>query len=828
LHTELEARRDIREKKNMKIQNRKSTISASLILLLAVSMIVAGIASVNAATTLSTRAFLSANPNPVQVGTTLVVSFWVEPIPPTAADIFHGFMVEITKPDGSKETKGPFDTSPLGSQYFAYVPTQVGTYQFVFNYPGETFAGNVNFAASQSPVTTVTVQNEPVPPSFNSPPISNDFWTRPVNAQNREWFSVTGNWLMRNYNATYRSFGEVLASNPYSQAARAPHVMWTKELTLGGLVGGEYGAEGYYTGQSYEPKLTPPIILNGKLYYNIYPSSLFGGQGTGFACADLRTGEVLWTNPNYTITAAQILKLNSGNEQGAVALLWQVESGGIFGPPVATYRAFDAFTGRYMFTFANGMPGTMYFGSDGTMYINVLNVAAGWNALWNSTKAMEANFMYLGTEPGITMFEPSSGTFQWATGVQWNVTVPIRSVTLPEDGQTYFVSTGFMSGIVGNVLVASAGTVTDARLHAGYDLTTGKELWVADRTNDMANYIVFASFGEGKYCAWDLANMRWVCYDAQTGNKLWVSDEAVYPWGAFLPNSNGGTISNGMLYYGGMDGYEHAIRMSDGKEVWKFYAGDTTETAYGTYPMGSGPIVAGGVVYCGIGEHSPTHPLYRGGKLFALDQVTGNLIWEMNGFFSLSAIADGYLLTQNQYDNEIYCFGKGPSATTVEAPKAGVVTGSNIVISGKVTDQSSGQPGTPAIADSSMGGYMAFIKEQQQCPADLRGVPVKLTAQASDGSTIDLGTVVSDASGYFSATWAPTNAGMYHVTANFQGTDSYGSSFAETSFYANAAQSSSQGTTTPAASNTDMYILVSTIVIVIVIAIAVVVISRKK
>jgi len=216
---------------------------------------------------------------------------------------------------------------------------------------------------------------------------------------------------MRNYNSTYRSFGEVIAANPFSQAARAPHVMWTKELTLGGLVGGDFGASSYYTGQSYEPKLTPPIILNGRIYYNIYPTSLFGWQGTGFTCADLRTGEVIWTNPDYTITAAQVLYLNSGNEQGAVALLWQIESAGLFGPPVATYRMFNAFTGQLVCTFTNGMPGTVYFGSDGTMFVDVLSGQGGWNALWNSTKAFEANFMYFGTEPGITMFEPQLGTY---------------------------------------------------------------------------------------------------------------------------------------------------------------------------------------------------------------------------------------------------------------------------------------------------------------------------------------------------------------------------------------------------------------------------------
>jgi len=737
-------------------------------------------------------------------------------------------MIEVTGPDGNKETKGPFSTSPLGSQYILYTPDKTGEYKFQFSFPGETFAGDVTFEASQSPVTTVTVQDDPVPSSYTDVPVPNDYWTRPINAQNRNWFSIGGNWLMRNYNATYRSFGEVLAVNPYSQAAKAPHVMWTKELTLGGLVGGDYGAESYYTGQSYEPKLTPPIILNGRLYYNIYPSSLFAGQGTGFTCADLRTGEILWTNMDYTITAAQILKLNSGNEAGAVALLWQVESAGLFGPPIATYRVFNAFTGKHMLTFENGMPGTMYFGADGTMFLNVLNVAGGWNALWNSTKAFEANGMFFGTEPGITMFEPAPGTYQWGTGIQWNVSVPVRSITLPEDGQTYFVSTGFMSGIVGNVLVASAGTVTDARLHAGYDLTTGKELWVKDRTNDQADYIVFAAFGEGKYCAWDLANMRWVCYDAQTGEKQWTSDEAVYPWGCFLPNSNGGTICNGVLYYGAMDGYLHAVSMSDGKELWKKYAGDTTETAYGTYPMGSGPIIAGDVVYIGIGEHSPTHPLYRGGKLFAYT-LQGDLLWEMNGYFSLAAIADGYLLAQNQYDNMIYCFGKGPSATTVSAPDVGVTTGSSFVISGTVKDMSAGQPGTAAIADRDMGKYMAYLKEQQTTTlSSLAGVPVKLTARAPDGNILNIGEVTSDASGYFMATWSTTTTGLYQITATFPGTDSYGSSFATTAFLAVAGSGGTNGSTQTAASNTDMYIIISTVVIVIVIVLAALFIRGKS
>ncbi|MFB3889852.1 MAG: PQQ-binding-like beta-propeller repeat protein [Candidatus Bathyarchaeia archaeon] len=816
----------------MKLNNKKPLATIVFVLVLTSAFLAS--ANFASAVTISTRAFLSANPNPVQVGKDLVVSFWIEPIPPTAADRLHGFQVTVIRPDGTSETRGPFESSPLGSQYFVYVPTMTGSYQVKFNYPGETFAGGVVYAAAESPVTQVTVQTEPLP-QFQEAPVPNDFWTRPINAQNRGWFSISGNWLMRNYNATYRSFGEVVAANPFSQAPRAPHVMWTKPLTMGGLIGGDFGAESYYTGQSYEPKITPPIIINGRLFYNIFPTSLFGAKGQGFVCVDLRTGEEIWRNNNWTVTLGQVYTFYSGNEAGGEAFLWKVDSPGIFGPPIATYHMFDAFTGNYILTFANGMPGTTYFGRDGTMFVDVLNGQAGWHALWNSTKALEANFMIIGTEPGITMLEPQPGVYQWSSGIQWNVTIPVRSVVLPEDGLTYYPSQGFMSGITGNVMVASAGTVTDARLHVGYDLTTGRELWAFDRSNEASDFIVFAAFGEGSYCQWDTLNMRWICYDAQTGAKKWVSDSNVYPWGAFLPNSNGGTIYQGMLYSAGMDGYLHAFDMSNGKEVWKFYAGDTTETAYGTYPMGSGPIVAAGVVYCGVGEHSPTHPLYRGGKLFAIDAKTGKELWNVNGYFSVQAIADGYLVAQNQYDNQIYVFGKGPSKTTVSVSPASTARGNAVVIQGKVTDESSGQPGTPAISDRDMGQWIAYTKEQQVLPeiVNIAGVPVILTAVGPDGSTINIGETTSDASGNYFMAWTPPSTGLFKVGATFVGSDSFGSSYDEAAVVVNSGGAPS--VTSPSVPPSGMmpsaelyYILVAVIVVVIVVVVVAIVMRRRK
>ena len=46
------------------------------------------------------------------------------------------------------------------------------------------------------------------------------------------------------------------------------------------------------------------------------------------------------------------------------------------------------------------------------------------------------------------------------------------------------------------------------------------------------------------------------------------------------------------------------------------------------------------------------------------------------------AVADGYLVYLNLYDMQIYCIGKGPSATTVEAPMTAITAGDSVVIRG--------------------------------------------------------------------------------------------------------------------------------------------------
>ncbi len=145
--------------------------------------------------TLATSAFMSVNPSPVGLGQTLLVNLWLEP-PAQTNRFFSGYTVTITKPDGTTETIGPLNSyQGDATAWFNYIPTQVGTWTFVFNFAGNYFpngtyfngkvynsaadippallVGMSSFGApiyldsayyqpSQSPVTTITVQQNMV------------------------------------------------------------------------------------------------------------------------------------------------------------------------------------------------------------------------------------------------------------------------------------------------------------------------------------------------------------------------------------------------------------------------------------------------------------------------------------------------------------------------------------------------------------------------------------------------------------------------------------------------------------------------------------------
>ena len=147
---------------------------------------------------------------------------------------------------------------------------------------------------------------------------------------------------------------------------------------------------------------------------------------------------------------------------------------------------------------------------------------------------------------------------------------------------------------------------------------------------------------------------------------------------------------------------------------------------------------------------------------------------------STSALAEGFLAYYNYYDNQVYCVGKGPSATTVSASPKVVTNGAGVLIEGMVTDQSPGAMGTPAISDADMGEWMEYLYMQKPKPTDAAGVQVTLSAVSPTGGSISIGTVTSDAAGMFKKMWTPPSDGEYTIIATFEGSESYWTSVAQT------------------------------------------------
>jgi hypothetical protein len=224
------------------------------------------------------------------------------------------------------------------------------------------------------------------------------------------------------------------------------------------------------------------------------------------------------------------------------------------------------------------------------------------------------------------------------------------------------------------------------------------------------------------------------------------------------------------------------------------------------------------------------------------------IINRKNGFSAQAhaggdAIADGYYVTFNGYDNQIYTFGMGPSKTTINAPQIGITTATPTTITGSVTDISAGSQqdavaanfpnGLPAVSDASMSQFMEAVYEQQPMPTNITGVPVTLSVIDSNGNYRQIGTTTTNAMGTYGLTWTPDIPGQYTVIATFAGSGGYYGSSAQSYVYASAAPATPAPTAAPASNlstTTDLMLGFAVAIIAIIIAIAIVglLLIRKK
>jgi len=882
--------------KKMKLQKTKATAITLILMLTSIAFTVA-LQPANAVgespsnpiiSNWNTYLFCMVAPNPVGVGQTVLVNIQLDKTSPTATafnrgDLFDGFTATITKPDGTVETKGPYKSWPTSGTFFYYTPNSVGEYTFQAHFPGQWINGsylmksamfsvtwsNMSFGPpppltyetlyckpSDSAAIKVTVQQEQIAHIPNNP-LPTDYWTRPINAENKGWSEVADDWLMQSYDKPGRMFTAGNAFSPYASAPNSAHLLWNRPIEIGGLAGGVRGDSAYYTGLSYEQFYTP-IIIQGQIIYQDH-----GPTGTttyGSRCLDLYTGKELWYMNNTNINFAQVLEIDTPNEHGPLPYLWNTGTGGgFFAAPSTTWYMYDAFSAdddevpRLVLTVANVTTGTTRFGPNGEI-LNFALSGAGANQrliCWNSTRAIY--------RPGsIDVWSPS-GTFDGRVGIEFNVSAPttatgtltISDVNVKEG---LLLASITDSNVYPRVMVDSVYRIPKQDSSGQYP-TTANALWIQNRTN-IESVTTFTTFiQDGVYARFQGSLLTVYCYDALTGSQKWeVGPITENGWAYFTYLC---ANAYGKIYLSGYDGHVRAYNHADGSLAWDYYFGDAGyENAYGTWPTYNGFTIADGKIFIANDEHSSDSVLWRGGRLWAIDTTTGAGVWNLSGWLRNTAVADGYLTSYNCLDGQVYVIGKGPSKTTVTASPKIIPKGTAVMIEGTVMDQSPGQPDTPCISDESQAAWMEYLHMQKQIPGDATGVPVKLTAIAPNGNSVDIGTATSDMAGNFGLMWTPNSEGQYQIMATFEGTDSYGSSYATTYLGVGAAAPSPSATsppttqpppTTPPATETptptpspttapppggipieQVYLITAAIVVIAAVAAAAVILRRRK
>jgi outer membrane protein assembly factor BamB len=674
--------------------------------------------------------------------------------------------VKVIKPDGTTQTLGPFTSDATGGTYTTFTPDQLGNYTFQMSFGGQTLA-NSNpqpgtatnafvgdyFMPSTSSTVTLLVQSEPIP-SIPTNPLPTQYWTRPIEAVNTLWYSLSGNWLGLGNEVFSANTGLYSVSgnyNPYSSSPKTAHILWSKPVGFGGLIGGQFGLSDtsvYMSTSVYEPKFAP-IIINGVLYYTLFSGS--ASNANGFTAVDLRTGQTLWTNTPPIGNSSTLLKYGqtldfvSPNQYGAIAYLWttgvppeistdqiitaQADSGTSESyttkyAPISvtgtTYNMYDAATGKYILSVVNGTGMTMTTDASGSLigyYVNA-STANAYNAptlnCWNSTQAI----MYPAGRPaGANFWEwrpPQNTVVPFSAGIMWSqpVATNISGVPLPSTLAAPAQSTGSGmtvldqdSGVI--VLMASASASssfqTGYQIEAGYSLTTGQQLWITNRTEVPYSRITMGPANSGVYTEIATSTGGMVGYSITTGAQIWSKTLATTSGGA--PNaydSSGGyytQVANGTLFINALGGDIWAYDIKTGNMLWYTNTNTLqgpagTATPYGIWPIWSfnNPgAIADGVLFLAEGhEYSP--PMFNGARQLAINTTNGQPVWSIKGFDvnGGTAVADGITVVHNGYDNQLYAYGMGPSKTTVTAPASGVTTAAPVTISGSVTDISAG------------------------------------------------------------------------------------------------------------------------------------------
>jgi hypothetical protein len=617
---------------------------------------------------------------------------------------FHNYKLTITGPSGTTTETFATVSDPTSAQDYAFTPTVAGTYNLTFSFPGQlittsndlptsAFVNDTYMASSAS--TTLTVQSTPVPAAISGEPLPTAYWTRPIYGENTNWYTISSNWLGSGAPG-YAGWGATGNQQSYpgdAVGSLTGHVMWTKPIQSGGVVGGNTVAipgDTYFEGSAYSQRYVNPVILDGMLYYN--PPLGWSGSNSGpTTCVNLQTGQVIWTNPNIpSVTFGYIYDAQDPNQHGVwppvIVYSTAVSFFGMSAP--GNWYAYDGDTGTSLFTITNVPAGTTILGPSGEHLIlsfvnygpvNAFGIPTGpakWYLQeWNSSRLW--GYLYSGpsTVPGLIppitngdwtggyIMEPGPGPpgtppvpTYFGTLYDFNISMPALT-TSPTIEDAFY----------GNMLICEngtfpgAGSFLSAATPAGYPESPynyfavnmkagsiGSILWWNTVDAPAGNITVVpggadptADSGHGVFTEAYKETRQWVGYSMATGAKLWGPTASQAPldyYGNPAIPIMGGCCAYGNLYSTGYAGILYCYNLTTGNIEWTWGNGGAGNSSYagfntpfGVYPMQINAI-GDGVVYMVTTEHTIETPLFKGAFTVAVNATTGAQIWTLSDY----------------------------------------------------------------------------------------------------------------------------------------------------------------------------------------------------
>ncbi len=819
-----------------------------------------------------TTAMLSVAPNPVGVGQQVIIVMWLDRTVQGTGftnDLrMHGYKLTITKPDDTTEVKTwDMIVDTTSSQYTLYTPDQVGIYKLKFEFPGMdwmwggTYENDTYLPSSRE--ITLAVQEEQLPEALTSYPLPTEYWTRPIEGHNTWWDKISSNWLGGGDPLLARSYTRKI--QPFGPAPNSAHIMWTKPIQDGGVVGGDtFIREGqvFYPGLTYNRRFGSEIIMYGRLYYQ----EPLGNSGSGgdVVCVDLRTGEEIFRSSEMTRPSfGYYWEMDHVNQHGIVGEGW------LFTSNFAT--AYEPGSGKPVPLNLTMVPsGTAVKGEYGEHLRYVMDYNNRLLVQWNSSRVFrESRSGFYPANCPITPERPSSrywnGT-DWVTSSErnaqgyasvtspaydWNVSIPdlpgLSSPTIIAGNYNDMIfgrSTSYPSSLAPQ----SWGTnqpITHWAISTKAE-SAGQLLWIKNYTFPEADKYTYlfttVDFESRVFVIWVKETRQMYGYDLDDGSLLWGPTESTLSdWDYYEPETT--LIAyNKKVYYSNFGGILYCWDARTGDLEWTYGNGGEGNSTYGGFQVAYGhypiqpEVAADGKIYLTTTEHSPSTPLFKGARLICVNATDGTELWSIlnfgatyGGFAPQAAIADGFLVTLNQYDYQIYCYGKGPSSTAVSIQNDVTTHGKTVLVKGSVIDIAAGTKqaeqaarfpsGVPAVSDESQSAWMEYVYMQKPKPTDVTGVEVVLSVLDPNGNCYEVGRATTDASGMFSCDFIPEVPGKYTVVAAFEGSESYWGSYSETALYIEEAPQPTPAPPPEPASMADIYILPGIIGIIIAIVV---------